>query len=105
MLKLLATKTMPKKSTKIQETHSHLALTLTDHSVTVGASVNPYLTDRKLRHDRTPLYSCTTTIDFVAVATWPEDRLQHRFNLTVYGDWINHERFVQVLGDRHKRGE
>ena len=96
---------MPKTPRKSQEIHTHLALKLTDHSVSVGAGINHAVNDPKLRHDETTVFSFSTSFDFMAVATWPKDRLEQQFTLSVYGDHPDLEQFSQVLGDRHTRAE
>lgn len=96
---------MPKTPKKPQRVHTHLGLKLTDHSVSAGAGINHAVHDPRLRHDETPVYSFSTSIEFVAVATYPEDRLEQQLILSVYGDQADMEGFSQVLGDRHARAE
>lgn len=75
---------------------------LTRHEVHVGGGINPTVHAPNFRHDATPVYSFTTSIDLEATVTWPEERTGELFSLTVYGERPARPELSETLRDYRK---
>lgn len=78
---------------------------LTRYELRVGGGINVTVRDSRLRHEDTPVYDFSTSIELIALVTSPEDRVGERFALSVCGDTPARWDLSQTLADRHIRDE
>jgi len=97
-----------KRQRKPKEEHTHLAIRVEQYEAHVEASVNhnvyapQYAWDLD---DDDALYQFTTQLTIKGISTYPEERADDEYELTIYGNDTRSRRLDATLKDAHARDE
>jgi len=96
---------MARKKKRAVEQYTYLSVRVDEYSAHVSASLNHEACDPRQYNDKVRIYQFGSTLEIQGICTYPDDRMNEKYRITVHGQQSGEGNLDARLADYHIRDE